>query len=93
MLLLLLQLKKQEKGLVNTIAKKEKNGPAISHKEDSATLAAYFKEILPDYDDSKISLIINYRVVKLSEQSQVYFEWIIASCLASEVYKIKLKGF
>jgi hypothetical protein len=27
---------------------KESNGPSISHKEDNATLAAYFKEVLPD---------------------------------------------
>jgi hypothetical protein len=40
--------------ILNTIAKKEKNGPAISHKEDSATLAAYFKEILPDYDEERV---------------------------------------
>jgi hypothetical protein len=25
----------------------ESNGPSISHKEDNATLAAYFKEVLP----------------------------------------------
>jgi hypothetical protein len=40
--------------ILNTIAKKEKNGPAISHKEDPATLAAYFKEILPDYDEERV---------------------------------------
>lgn len=40
--------------ILNTIAKKEKNGPAISHKEDMATLAAYFKEILPDYDEERV---------------------------------------
>ena len=40
--------------ILNTIAKKEKNGPAISHKEDAATLAAYFKEILPDYDEERV---------------------------------------
>ena len=26
----------------------------ISHKEDAATLAAYFKEILPDYDEERV---------------------------------------
>jgi len=36
------------------IAKKEKNGPAISAKEDNAKLAAYFKEVVPDYDDERV---------------------------------------
>ncbi|WP_243699247.1 DUF5606 family protein [Flavobacterium hiemivividum] len=36
------------------IAAKESNGPAISHKEDNATLAAYFKEILADYDEERV---------------------------------------
>ena len=40
--------------ILNSIAKKEKNGPAISHKEDAATMAAYFKEILPDYDEERV---------------------------------------
>ncbi len=40
--------------ILNSISKKEKNGPAISHKEDPATLAAYFKEILPDYDEERV---------------------------------------
>ena len=46
-----------EKPLVEiliAIAKKENNGPAISHKEDAATLAAYFKEIVPDYDEERV---------------------------------------
>jgi hypothetical protein len=30
------------------------NGPSISHKEDNATLAAYFKEVLPDYDEERV---------------------------------------
>jgi hypothetical protein len=25
-----------------------------SHKEDNATLAAYFKEVLPDYDEERV---------------------------------------
>jgi hypothetical protein len=33
---------------MDKIADKESNGPSISHKEDNATLAAYFKEVLPD---------------------------------------------
>jgi hypothetical protein len=36
---------------MDKIADKESNGPSISHKEDNATLAAYFKEVLPDYDE------------------------------------------
>jgi hypothetical protein len=40
--------------ILNSISKKEKNGPAISHKEDATTLAAYFKEILPDYDEERV---------------------------------------
>lgn len=47
----------EEKPLVEimrSIAIKENEGPAISHKEDSATLLAYFKEILPDYDQERV---------------------------------------
>ncbi|WP_413997733.1 DUF5606 domain-containing protein [Flavobacterium sp. W1B] len=40
--------------IMKSIAAKESNGPAISHKEDNATLAAYFKEILPDYDEERV---------------------------------------
>ena len=40
--------------IMKSIAAKENNGPAISHKEDNATLAAYFKEILPDYDEERV---------------------------------------
>lgn len=39
--------------LIN-IAKKENNGPTISPKEDNATLAAYFREILVDYDEERV---------------------------------------
>ena len=47
----------EEKPLVDilrAIAIKENEGPAISHKEDSAKLIAYFKEVLPDYDDERV---------------------------------------
>ncbi len=37
-----------------SIAEKENKGPAISHKEDNGTLAAYFKEILPNYDEERV---------------------------------------
>jgi hypothetical protein len=40
--------------IMDKIATKESNGPAISHKEDNATLAAYFKEVLPDYDEERV---------------------------------------
>jgi len=40
--------------VMRNIAVKEDNGPAISHKEDNATLIAYFKEILPDYDEDRV---------------------------------------
>ena len=47
----------EEKPLVEimrAIAIKENEGPAISHKEDNAKLVAYFKEILPDYDEDRV---------------------------------------
>ncbi|WP_309642400.1 DUF5606 domain-containing protein [Flavobacterium sp.] len=40
--------------VMRAIATKEDNGAAISHKEDSAKLVAYFKEILPDYDEDRV---------------------------------------
>jgi transcriptional regulator len=40
--------------IMDKIADKESNGPSISHKEDNATLAAYFKEVLPDYDEERV---------------------------------------
>ena len=40
--------------VMRNIAKKEKNGPAISHKEDIDKLTAYFKEVLPDYDEDRV---------------------------------------
>ena len=39
---------------MRAIAVKEDNGPAISHKEDNAKLVAYFKEIMPDYDEDRV---------------------------------------
>lgn len=47
----------EEKPLVEVmrnIAVKEDNGPAPSHKEENAILAAYFAEILPDYDQDRV---------------------------------------
>jgi hypothetical protein len=40
--------------VMRNIAKKENNGPALSHKEDNAKLVAYFKEVLPDYDEDRV---------------------------------------
>ncbi|MBB4803279.1 hypothetical protein HNP37_003354 [Flavobacterium nitrogenifigens] len=40
--------------VMQQIAVKENKGQAISHKEDNATLAAYFKEILPTYDEERV---------------------------------------
>jgi hypothetical protein len=40
--------------VMQRIATKENKGKAISHKEDNATLIAYFKEILPDYDEERV---------------------------------------
>ncbi|HFX17557.1 MAG TPA: hypothetical protein ENK64_00250, partial [Flavobacteriales bacterium] len=36
------------------IAEKEDFGPAIDHKSDKKTLEAYFKEVLPDYDEDRV---------------------------------------
>ncbi|HRB72425.1 MULTISPECIES: DUF5606 domain-containing protein [Flavobacterium] len=36
------------------IAEKEDNGPAISHKEDNATLESYFREVLPEFDEDRV---------------------------------------
>ena len=40
--------------IMQKIAEKENKGAALSHKEDNATLMAYFKEILPDYDEERV---------------------------------------
>jgi hypothetical protein len=40
--------------IMRAIAVKENEGQAISHKEDNAKLIAYFKEILPDYDEDRV---------------------------------------
>lgn len=40
--------------VMRNIAKKENNGPALSHKEDHTKLVAYFKEVLPDYDEDRV---------------------------------------
>lgn len=40
--------------VMRAIATKENNGPAISHKEDQSKLIAYFKEIVPNYDEDRV---------------------------------------
>ena len=40
--------------VMRTIAIKQNQGPAISHKEDNAILVAYFMEILPEYDSERV---------------------------------------
>ena len=40
--------------IMNNIASKESNGPAISHKEDNATLMNYFREVLVDFDEERV---------------------------------------
>jgi hypothetical protein len=40
--------------VMRNIAIKENEGPAISHKEDNATLVTYFAEILPEYDAERV---------------------------------------
>lgn len=40
--------------VMQRIAAKEDKGQAISHKEDNAKLTAYFKEILPEYDEERV---------------------------------------
>jgi Domain of unknown function (DUF5606) len=40
--------------IMSSIATKENKGQAISHKEDNTKLQAYFKEILPNYDEERV---------------------------------------
>lgn len=40
--------------IMRAIALKENEGPAISHKEDNAKLIAYFKEVVPNYDEDRV---------------------------------------
>lgn len=40
--------------VMRAIAVKENEGPAISHKEDNAQLAAYFASVVPDYDADRV---------------------------------------
>lgn len=40
--------------IMRTIAIKEDNGPAISHKEENSKLIDYFLEVLPNYDQDRV---------------------------------------
>ena len=40
--------------VMRSIAIKENEGPAKTHKEDNATLIDYFSEILPEYDSDRV---------------------------------------
>ncbi len=40
--------------VLRSIAEKENEGPAMSHKEDNDKLQAYFKEVLPDFDEDRV---------------------------------------
>jgi len=40
--------------VLRSIAEKEDNGPALSHKEDNAKLEAYFREALPAFDEERV---------------------------------------
>lgn len=40
--------------VLRNIAIKENEGATISHKEDNATLIAYFLDVLPDYDQDRV---------------------------------------
>lgn len=40
--------------ILRAIAIKENEGPALSHKEDNDKLIAYFKEIVPNYDQDRV---------------------------------------
>ncbi len=40
--------------ILRAIAIKENEGATISHKEDNSKLVAYFKEIVPNYDEDRV---------------------------------------
>lgn len=40
--------------VLKAIATKENDGPAISHKEEDAKLKAYFREVLPEFDEERV---------------------------------------
>lgn len=56
--------------VMRNIAVKEDNGPALSHKEDNNKLIAYFKEILPDYDEDRVYVSDMKKVLNWYNQLQ-----------------------
>ena len=40
--------------VLKAIAAKENDGLAMSHKEDDAKLKAYFREVLPEFDEDRV---------------------------------------
>lgn len=40
--------------VLKAIATKENDGPAISHKEDNSVLIAYFREVMPEFDEDRV---------------------------------------
>lgn len=40
--------------VLKAIATKENDGSAISHKEEDAKLKAYFREVLPEFDEERV---------------------------------------
>ncbi len=40
--------------IMRAIAVKENEGPTISHKEDNTKLIAYFKQVIPNYDEDRV---------------------------------------
>jgi hypothetical protein len=40
--------------VLKAIATKENDGLAMSHKEDDAKLKAYFREVLPEFDEDRV---------------------------------------
>lgn len=38
----------------DAIAKKENGGEAMSHKEDNDKLTAYFREVMPEFDEDRV---------------------------------------
>jgi hypothetical protein len=74
--------------IIKAIASKENNGAAISHKEENAKLAAYFKEILPDYDEervypSDIKKILNWYNM-LQERGMIVTEEVVSEEVVAE---------
>lgn len=40
--------------VLKAIATKENEGPSISHKDDNSVLVAYFREVMPEFDEDRV---------------------------------------